>query len=101
VGNPLDRDIFDTLSETKTIEADLLQAEEQLKAKEEHFKTPIAAGAKFQKRIVAFYFLKDCGRYCKEEVVGVEIQGEFSVLPGISRRLECREAHQGQMDPLC
>jgi hypothetical protein len=42
-----------------------------------------------QKKIVALYFLADCGQYRRDEIAGIEVQGDFSVLPGICRKLEC------------
>jgi hypothetical protein len=88
---------------TNSIKASLLRADEEERAKEEHFKIKTPDNkirwtdeddiqpAKSEKRIVAFYFLKDCGKYRKDDVVGVEIQGAFCPLPGICRRLECGE----------
>jgi hypothetical protein len=84
---------------TVSIKDQLRGGEEIAKARELHFKTPIKPS---QKKIVALYFLADRGQYKKDDLVGVQVQGDFSVAPGVCRRLECGECQTiNGAPPIC
>jgi len=93
----------DVLSVPNSMMVDLIRAEEQANAKDEHFKEVAGKFTKLRKRVIAFNMLADRGRFKKDEIVGIHVEGEFSVMPGICRKLECgecRTAIKGDL-PLC
>ena len=65
--------------------------------------TPGGEAIKQSGQVVALYFLQDRGPYKKDSVVAVRVEGDFSPIPGVCRRLECGEcstAIRGD-PPLC
>jgi len=58
---------------------------------------------KSERKEVALYVLVDRASYKKDQIVGINVQGEFSVLPEICRLLECGECPTAKKGdpPLC